>query len=400
MRSPTSIDPYYKNGQVDLFIRDDMTDKKISLFCHNLEINGANIFLLTLAKVLQQHGNIIVLSPRDGRMRKRFEMYGFKTFLINEDYQFDDLHLFDMVFINSLMMSRVVLECVQRNVIHVLIVHETWVPERINYYLNDLWNIEGVSADDVFSALKTSHNVVFPAKFLETIYQSLVHKDRCKTIYCTIEMDRIDNYLSKNKRSSIREKLGIEQDDIVFIQIGTITRRKAQMNTLEAFHKAYKELNQKKKLILLFVGARSFRRGENEYVNEIKLRISEYDLASAVRIYEVQEDIYRFLMASDIMVHPSINEVLPLVVLEGCYFNLPVIVSNLDGMPEVIRHQKEGLLVNPFDIISIANAMCILAEDSNEREKLGKNARKRIMTQHAVTDFERIYSHLVQCILQ
>lgn len=376
-----------------------MKKHEIAIFCHNLEINGANVFVLTLATALQKRARITILSSKQGDMRKRFKNIGVETVIIEETYDFQNLSHFDIVFINSLMMSRVVLECINYDVPHILIVHETWLPEKINFYLKELWNIDSVTSSDILSALEMSQKVIFPAKYLENIYESLVEPGRRHTIYCTIEMEMIDKYRAENSRNEVRKTLGISDDEVVFLQVGTVTKRKAQMSTLKAFKIAYDKYKFRKNISLCFVGARSFRSGEHEYIDEIKNYILENRLEESVKIYSVHEDINNYFIAADVLVHPSINEVLPLSILEACYFELPVIVSNLDGMPEVIKNGVDGLLVNPYDINTIVDSMIELISNTEKRKIMGKNARQRVIDQHAISGFDKKYIDLVDTIL-
>ena len=212
-------------------------------------------------------------------------------------------------------------------------------------------------------------------------------------------MEMIDKYCAEHKRDEVRQELGIAKDEIVFLQVGTVTKRKAQMTTLHAFNTVYNKFKRTKNISLKFVGARFFRPGESEYIDEIKRDISSFGLGNVVEICSVNDNIYKYFIAADVLIHPSINEVLPLAILEACYFELAVIVSNLDGMPEVIRHGVDGLLVNPYDLNTIVDGMVELVNKPGVRRKLGKNARQRVIKQHAISGFEKNYSDLVGKLL-
>ena len=377
-----------------------MTNHEIAIFCHNLEVNGANFFVLTLAAALQKHARITIFSPKEGAMCQRFENIGIQSLIIQDAYDFNNLSQFDVVIVNSLMMSRVILECIKHGIPHIFTVHETWLPEKINYYLNELWNVNGVTSSDILLALENSQKVIFPAKYLESVYESLVDTSRRDTIYCTIEMEMIDKYCAENNRDDVRERLEISKDEVVFLQVGTVTKRKAQMTTLHAFNAVYNKFRRAKNISLIFVGARYFRAGEREYIDEIRSNISSFGLEDVVEVCGVNEDIYKYFLAADVLIHPSINEVLPLAILEACYFEMAVIVSNLDGMPEVIRSGVDGLLVNPYDLNTIIDGMTELINKPELRRDLGKNARQRVIEQHATSRFEKNYSDLVTKLLE
>ena len=64
--------------------------------------------------------------------------------------------------------------------------------------------------------------------------------------------------------------------------------------------------------------------------------------------------------------------------LEAMAFELPVIVSAVGGIPEIITHGKEGLFVRPGNHSEIANAMETMIADASERRAMGKRARDRV----------------------
>jgi len=82
-----------------------------------------------------------------------------------------------------------------------------------------------------------------------------------------------------------------------------------------------------------------------------------------------------FMNAMDISLLPSKREAFGLVVIEAMASGLPVIGTNTGGVPEIITHEKNGLLFEPFDVDKLAKYMKLLAEDRKLREKFGEQAR-------------------------
>jgi glycosyltransferase involved in cell wall biosynthesis len=62
------------------------------------------------------------------------------------------------------------------------------------------------------------------------------------------------------------------------------------------------------------------------------------------------------------VLQPSLNEVLPLCICEAMAFERPVIATRIDGIPEAIDDQKEGLLIPPADEVQISLKFCIFIE--------------------------------------
>lgn len=86
----------------------------------------------------------------------------------------------------------------------------------------------------------------------------------------------------------------------------------------------------------------------------------------------------KYLKNFDIFVLPSLKEGLPYVILEAGLAGLPVISSNIGGIPEIIENGKNGLLVPPANPKKLADAIKKLIEDKTLRENLAKNLREKI----------------------
>jgi len=60
------------------------------------------------------------------------------------------------------------------------------------------------------------------------------------------------------------------------------------------------------------------------------------------------------------------------------YLQIPVVSTNISGIPELIENGKEGFLVEPENVEQLANALKILLQDEDMRRKMGKRGRKKI----------------------
>ena len=78
----------------------------------------------------------------------------------------------------------------------------------------------------------------------------------------------------------------------------------------------------------------------------------------------------------DILLFPSLMEGLPTVVLEAMASGMPVITTETCGMPDVVEHEYNGLLLPPADAAAIEAAVARLASSVELRQKLGAAARE------------------------
>jgi glycosyltransferase involved in cell wall biosynthesis len=78
--------------------------------------------------------------------------------------------------------------------------------------------------------------------------------------------------------------------------------------------------------------------------------------------------------AMDIFVLPSLNEGLPMTVLEAMAASKPVIATRVGAIPSVIKDSENGLLVAPKDPEGLQNAIASLLNDPERRRRLGDQA--------------------------
>ena len=88
------------------------------------------------------------------------------------------------------------------------------------------------------------------------------------------------------------------------------------------------------------------------------------------------EDVPSLLAASDILCHPSLAEGLPNAIVEAMASGVPVVASNVGGIPDVVSHEETGLLVPPHDIKAIAGSINRLLDAPDLGARLAANGRR------------------------
>jgi len=93
-----------------------------------------------------------------------------------------------------------------------------------------------------------------------------------------------------------------------------------------------------------------------------------------------RSDALEVVSLMDIVVHPSLSEGFPNVVLEAMALGKPVVATKVGalGADDVIADEKEAFLVRPHDSKVIANRISLLIEDDRARERMGAAARARV----------------------
>jgi glycosyltransferase involved in cell wall biosynthesis len=78
------------------------------------------------------------------------------------------------------------------------------------------------------------------------------------------------------------------------------------------------------------------------------------------------------------MVIPSLDEGLPMTLLEAMAAKRAVVASTVGAIPEVIEHGQNGLLVEPGNVDDLRQSVLLLLNDRSLRDRIGENARSSV----------------------
>jgi glycosyltransferase involved in cell wall biosynthesis len=123
-------------------------------------------------------------------------------------------------------------------------------------------------------------------------------------------------------------------------------------------------------------------------------------LGERVHFLGNRRDVPELLGAMDIFVLPSHSEGVSLAVLEAMAAGLPVIVSAVGGLPEIIHHEETGLLIPPKDAEALAGSLARLLENPDLAKRLGEKAREHIQEKYSLERLAQVvnaaYDELVK----
>lgn len=142
--------------------------------------------------------------------------------------------------------------------------------------------------------------------------------------------------------------------------------------------------------------------GEGEEEESLKKLIKSKNLTSQVTFLPLmpQRELNRYYQKSDIVVLPSVDEGFGLVLVEAQLCQIPVIGADSGGIPDIIVHEKTGLLFPPGDSTSLANCIKQILEDERLVSELISNAyqeaRTRFSPDNTAKTFVGIYDDLTK----
>jgi glycosyltransferase involved in cell wall biosynthesis len=134
-------------------------------------------------------------------------------------------------------------------------------------------------------------------------------------------------------------KLQNSSAEVRYLFLGEIGPRKGVFDIIEAVRQHKAELAGRFRLIV----------GGNGEVDKLTGLISQYDLGQLVEFvgWVGGEKKTRLLQQCDVLILPSYNEGLPISILEGMSYRMPIISTPVGGIPEVITTNVNGVLVTP-----------------------------------------------------
>jgi glycosyltransferase involved in cell wall biosynthesis len=94
--------------------------------------------------------------------------------------------------------------------------------------------------------------------------------------------------------------------------------------------------------------------------------------------------VYDLIAAMDVFVLPSLHEGIPMALLEALALERPVVASAVGGIPEIVKHEANGLLVESRNDRALADACLDLMRDRHRAQVLGRRGRRTV---------EREFSH-------
>ena len=112
-----------------------------------------------------------------------------------------------------------------------------------------------------------------------------------------------------------------------------------------------------------------------------------------------QEDFVRILQCSDLFLLPSESESFGLAALEAMSCGVPVVGSNVQGIPEVVIHGETGFLSQVGDVESMAKHSLELLNNESKQREFAKSSRERVLSEFAVESVVDLYEDYYYRIL-
>jgi len=183
----------------------------------------------------------------------------------------------------------------------------------------------------------------------------------------------------------IRRELGLRRGEVLLVAVGNLDTRKGHIYLLQALQRLHAAGLEAPWRVAIAGG----RGGDQR--ERLEAFASEHGFRDRLHLLAQRDDIPDLLAAADVFVMPSLWEGLPLALLEAMLAGKAIVASNISGIPEAVRDEREGLLVPPGDVDSLAKALGHLLSDTALRERLGVEAAERAHREFTVEAMVNAY---------
>lgn len=388
-------DPYYnpnlslKNEHFEILNKENINIRILAI-THNLNLEGAPISLfLTLKGLISRNYQVLLVSPSKGPLIDRYIDIGV------------DVRIIPSLFIKPLSLY----EILRNEKIDIAILNTIISYPEIDilkqYNIPIIWIIRESEKDFYFSEYNVNKNhfmnadrVVFVSEATKKIYEDFESKNNknYRLIYNGIDIGEIENYKKLNSKQKIKEQYRIAKNSFIITNVGTICKRKGQLYFVKAAVDFFKRYNQNEVLFIM-IGERVI-----DYYNEIKSLIPK-NLEKNIIFIDSTANIFDYYFITDIFVCTSLIESLPRVVMEAMAFELPIISTNVYGIPELIEDGISGILVPPKNEEILVENIELLYKNEKIREKLGEKANERVKSMFEVNKMIDKYDNIIKELL-
>ena len=226
------------------------------------------------------------------------------------------------------------------------------------------------------------------AESLSTADYLIKHQryDKNKVYLLPNSIDKTQFYKDITLREQERARYGFHVKTIVFICVARLAGVKDPMTLLQAFRNVWLRHPQVR---LIYVG-------EGEERAKMERYIRQSGMKDCVILAGEQSQVNAYLNMADVFVLPSLEESLPLALLEALQVGLPCVVSNVGDMPNWVEHGKNGYVFQPQDITLLSCFLNLLVENESTRLEMGENSlEKASQITDNLTHYQQIYQQVV-----
>jgi glycosyltransferase involved in cell wall biosynthesis len=265
-----------------------------------------------------------------------------------------------------------------------------------------IWYVKGELDNKILDRIGffLAHRIVFLCDSLKSRKYCLLNRyfqKKIRILHLGIDLDEIVK-VERSDKTKIENEIGFSPKNVNIAFLGVVSPQKGLHYLLHAMVKVKKAVPNVKLYIVGDHCINEYKQFKTDLDNIIRL----HGLDSHVVFTGWREDAINVLSLMHFLVLPSLTEGFGRCIVEAMALGKPAIGTKVGGVPEAIRHNETGLVVEARDSEALANAIITLAKKKELRKQFGENAKRIAFAQYSIKEnisgLEKLYKELADDI--
>lgn len=367
------------------------TPVSVLVVSHNLNLAGAPNSQAEIVIGLKRKGRVlpVVVSPEDGPLRAKYEAEGIQVVILDEHPVALRAKLTPELFFLRIGRQLTKLGVARFQVVYANTAEAFWaiqlarmagVPSVWNIRESEPWEtyydgFRSTMRDLAIDTFAIPYRVVFVAN---STRRSWTPVDRLGNfVVIQNALPKSSNDKTPARRASARQRLGIDDNQVMILNLGTICSRKNQREMIEGID--FIADAQRARCRVFLVGAR-----QDAYAESLRQLIATKPWKDQVTIVPETTDASDYWLAADVFCFTSRMESYPRVILEAMDAGLPIVTTPVFGVVEQVREDENALFYASGDIAKLGSQLAVLIADDERRAQMANasNAVLRSLNSH------------------
>lgn len=204
-------------------------------------------------------------------------------------------------------------------------------------------------------------------------------------------VDIPNHSLMPDEKFSLQQSLHLKDDNFCVLNSARLTRQKAQWVLIKAAA-ILKQQGESVRILIV---------GEGALAEELRALITSEDVSDYVQLLGFRSDVNKLLALCDAFALPSIDEGMPMSLLEAAAAAKPIISTLVGDIGKLIQHNETGLVIPPEDPAALAAAIVRLKNSPALAQQLADNAHNKMVANYSSEAMSKgymaIYDELFNC---
>jgi glycosyltransferase involved in cell wall biosynthesis len=213
-----------------------------------------------------------------------------------------------------------------------------------------------------------------------------IDKDSLAVIANGIDLEQFSR---AGSNQNMRKSLGLDTHDIVIAIVGRLGEEKGHKVLFKALSLITPQYPDLKCLVV----------GDGPLMKELQEQTNSLNLSHHIIFTGNRKDVADIYKICDILVNASFTEGLPMTILEAMASKVTVIATRVGALPQVIRNEENGILLEPGNPDTLSQAILGVLKDVNKRKALAQQAYKDVCEHYSEQGMAEKYKDLYQGVI-